>query len=65
MHLALDMNSEHPNLSIVNRIVDILDAVRLNSDVEYNVGSPGSSPTSSQNRSMVERMRDAFMNKLK
>jgi len=28
VHLALDMNSEHPNLSLVNRILDILDALR-------------------------------------
>ena len=28
VHLALDMNSEHPNLSVVNRILDILDALR-------------------------------------
>lgn len=46
------MNSEHPNLNIVNRIVDILDAVRLNSDRGINSASPGSSPTSSQGRSM-------------
>lgn len=28
VHLALDMNSENPNLGLVNRILDILDALR-------------------------------------
>ncbi len=64
VYLALDMNSEHPNLSLVNRILDILDALRKGQK-DDSIGSPtsGGSPTSQQSnyRSI---MKEAFLKKI-
>lgn len=69
VHLALDMNSEHPNLSIVNRLLDILDALRQGQPASEDFGKPHiSSPKSmsSSNGSDVRgRMKEAFLKKLK
>lgn len=68
VHLALDMNSEHPNLSVVNRILDILDALRQGQDQNYDmtkIVSPKGSEGSDVSSDARERLKQAFMQKLK
>ena len=69
VHLALDMNSEHPNLSIVNRILDILDALRQGQpqgyDMPQKIISPHGSEGSDAGSDARERLKQAFRQKLK
>ncbi len=68
VHLALDMNSEHPNLSVVNRILDILDALRQGQPQSYDMPkiiSPKGSEGSDAGSDAKERLKKAFQQKLK
>jgi len=68
VHLALDMNSEHPNLSIVNRILDILDALRQGQPQSYDMPqmmSPNGSEGSETGSDVRDRLKLAFQQKLK
>ena len=67
VHLALDMNSEHPNLSVVNRILDILDALRQGQPQSYDMPkiiSPKGSEGSDTGSDARERLKKAFTKKL-
>ena len=67
VHLALDMNSEHPNLSVVNRILDILDALRQGQPQSYDIPkiiSPKGSEGSDAGSDVRERLKQAFQQKL-
>lgn len=64
------MNSEHPNLSIVNRILDILDALRQGQDndddiKDVEIDSPKASVAGSDTGSNAkQRLKEAFLKKL-
>ena len=67
VHLALDMNSEHPNLSVVNRILDILDALRQGQPQSYDMPkiiSPKGSEGSDAGSDVRARLKQAFQQKL-
>ncbi len=68
VHLALDMNSEHPNLSVVNRILDILDALRQGQPQSYDmpkIVSPKGSDRSDTGSDVRGRLKLAFQQKLR
>lgn len=64
------MNSEHPNLSIVNRILDILDALRQGQDndddiKDVEIDSPKASVAESDTGpNAKQRLKEAFLKKL-
>lgn len=65
------MNSEHPNLSIVNRILDILDALRQGQDndddikdVEIDDSPKASFVESDTGSNAKQRLKEAFLKKL-